>query len=80
MTDFFPAIKTGYKRYSDFGGRSTRAEYWWWMFYMYLGTLALAVSGGLLMGEFGGLPLAIFWIINLIPFFAVITRRLHDSG
>ena len=27
------------------------------------------------MGEFGGLPLAIFWIINLIPFFAVITRK-----
>ena len=80
MTGFSPSIKIGYKRYSEFSGRSTRAEFWWWMFYMYIGTLLLAVSGGLLLGEFGGLPLAIFWILNVVPFFAVVTRRLHDSG
>ena len=80
MTDFFPAVKIGYIRYSDFRGRATRSEYWWWMLYMYIATLVLAVLGGLLFAELGGVPLTIFWILNVIPFLAVVTRRLHDSG
>ena len=31
MISFFGAIKLGFQRYSDFDGRSTRAEYWWWL-------------------------------------------------
>ena len=36
MTDFFPAVKIGYIRYSDFRGRATRSQYWWWMLFTFL--------------------------------------------
>jgi uncharacterized membrane protein YhaH (DUF805 family) len=32
MIGFVDAIKLGFARYADFTGRSSRAEFWWWVF------------------------------------------------
>ena len=43
MISFLGAIKLGFQRYSDFDGRSTRAEYWWWLLFAFLVNIALTL-------------------------------------
>ena len=59
----FPdAIKIGFKRYFDFSGRSTRAEFCWWVLFAILVLLIFPPSV----------------LVTLIPFISVSARRLHD--
>ena len=79
---FQAAIRLGFQRYFDFGGRSTRAEYWWFSLFLMLSGLILRVvdmgidtynaesSMGLLSGLFN--------LLTLIPSLALGARRLHD--
>ena len=30
-------VKQGFRKYADFGGRATRAEYWWWVLFLGIG-------------------------------------------
>ena len=30
MVSFSSSVSLGFQRWSDFSGRSTRAEFWWW--------------------------------------------------
>lgn len=71
------------RRYADFRGRAPRAEYWWY-------SLMVAVVGGLLgmadvkllhgpiYGDYGALGLP-FTVAVIVPGFAVLIRRLHDT-
>lgn len=80
---YFKALK----RYSDFEGRSRRAEYWTFALtntvigYLLYGMMALAfyselkVLGLILSGLY-----MLFAIVMLIPGLAVCIRRLHDTG
>ena len=34
MMTFPDAVKTCLRKYGDFSGRATRAEYWWWVLAM----------------------------------------------
>jgi uncharacterized membrane protein YhaH (DUF805 family) len=38
---FFDAIKTGFRKYAEFEGRATRAEFWWWTLFTTLVSAAL---------------------------------------
>ena len=61
------AISLGFTNYINFNGRSSRAEYWWWILFYILTSMIP------LIGPF----------INLILIIATIsltTRRLHDIG
>jgi uncharacterized membrane protein YhaH (DUF805 family) len=64
------------KKYADFGGRASRAEYWWfWLAYMLLNViLQVLVRISAIFGLLGLLYLGI-----LIPVIAVGVRRLHDT-
>ena len=69
MVSFPDAIRLGFQHYFDFRSRSTRAEYWWWLFVI-LTQQALNVVNiriGILFG-----------LAVLIPGLALGTRRLHD--
>ena len=84
------------KRYADFGGRSARAEFWWFflfvaILYLVMWVVAIAAVGGLaaqgapsmgMLGAFGvaSIFIILFWLALLIPSLAVQTRRLHDSN
>jgi uncharacterized membrane protein YhaH (DUF805 family) len=82
MISFIGAIKLGFQRYFDFSGRSTRAEYWWWVLFAFLSAIALTIVDNILgvNGEDGGggLITGLWGLVTLIPGLAVTIRRLHD--
>ena len=79
---FTDAVRLGFQRYTDFSGRSTRAEYWWWaLFGLLVGIILGAVDTYTgTVGMFGnyGLLGILFQLSVLVPSLAVGARRLHD--
>jgi oligopeptide transport system ATP-binding protein len=73
---FDGTVVSGFRRYVDFGGRSSRSECWYW----YLFTLVAGVA--LLILDFvaatNGVLGLIFFLAVLIPGTAIGVRRLHD--
>ncbi|MCI9173142.1 DUF805 domain-containing protein [uncultured Duncaniella sp.] len=72
---FGEAISRFYKKYADFNGRSTRAEYWYPCLYMLICYVIL-----LCLGKTGMILYGIFALANIIPSLAVGIRRMHDIG
>ncbi len=79
------------KRYADFSGRSRRKEYWMFILFVVLVTVALSLvlpiiglSGGEEGSLFGAggavlIILLLFYLALLIPSIAVQVRRFHDQ-
>ncbi len=70
------------KKYAVFSGRSRRKEYWYFVLFTVLISIALSVIDGLI-GTYDssagvGLLSGIFSLAILIPGIAVSIRRLHD--
>ena len=80
---FGDAIVTVFRKYAEFTGRATRAEFWWWALFSTivssaLGALNLATPEGVIAV---GSSLAGVWSIGvLVPSLAVAVRRLRDAG
>lgn len=70
--DFITAIKIYFANYANFKGRSTRAEYWWAMLFVFI--------VGLVAQLFGEKASYIAYLALLMPNLAVLTRRYHDIG
>src|SRR5437879_3772293 len=68
---FVESIKTCFSKYADFHGRASRSEYWWFVLFTVLVSVAASLLGDTLSGLFG--------LATLLPSTAVATRRLHDS-
>jgi len=72
------------KKYATFGGRSRRAEYWYFtLFNMIAMLLLMAIDG--MMGSFSskagiGFLSTIYSLAVIIPGIAVSIRRLHDTS
>ena len=77
---FQTAVRLGFTRYFDFRGRSTRAEYWWFTLFLFLGSIVTSILDSIMGtgGPEGGLIEGIFSLITLIPSLAIVVRRLHD--
>ena len=76
MIGFGAAIQLGFKNYVNFGGRATRAEYWWWFLFAILGGVVTGI-----IDAFGiGVTQSIFNLAIFIPGLALGARRLHDIG
>lgn len=68
--NFQTAIRSGFQNYTNFKGRASRAEYWWWaLFTVILSILLSSINGSL--GDLGSL-------VTLLPSIAVAIRRVHD--
>ena len=67
-----------YRRYADFTGRAGRAEFWSFVLMLLVVTLLLTLFGG----PNGGMAvlLALLVLGSVVPFVAVMVRRLHDFG
>ena len=67
------------RHYAQFHGRASRAEYWWFFAVAFIiGNLLDAVGRQL---PLAGQVLGTLWgLATLIPFLAVASRRLHDTG
>ncbi|CAN5184012.1 hypothetical protein BH09ACT5_BH09ACT5_01480 [soil metagenome] len=91
---FFDSIRTVFRKYAEFGGRASRAEFWWFALFnalvsSALNTLNVRTVGpgfyddGLWTGStiFVGSSLAGLWSLAvLLPSLAVTVRRLRDAG
>src|SRR5665213_745293 len=89
VMSFMQAITSGFKRYVDFQGRSSRSEYWWWFLFSALINFALGFIQGLIEALSGGPNAAsmLFSVLSTVatlalflPTIAVAVRRLHDTN
>jgi K+-transporting ATPase ATPase B chain len=76
-----------WKKYADFSGRATRAEYWtFFLVNMLISIAVYAVAAGALKAGFGFVYLLadgmglLFAVAVFLPGLACAVRRLHDSG
>ena len=84
MVSFPQAVVLALRKYSDFSGRASRAEYWWWVLALWIGNSIfwnldrsiLSVSEEGAFSPFG----SIFFLVVFLPSLAVTARRLHDLG
>ena len=73
---FMEAVKSCFRRYVDFQGRSPRSEYWWFvLFYLIVYIVLIALSAAV---PILGILLLIFVLGIILPLLAVSIRRLHD--
>lgn len=69
---FVESIKTCFSKYADFKGRASRSEYWWFVLFIMLGTLACSMVSDTLY--------YLFALGTLLPSIAAAARRLHDTN
>ncbi len=71
--EFVDAIKLAINRYTDFQGRSTVAEFWWY----YLFTVLVGMCSAI---PYIGLLFCVVQIALIVPTIAIAWRRMHDIG
>ncbi|MEJ6400854.1 DUF805 domain-containing protein [Nicoliella lavandulae] len=86
------AFKLFWGRYADFGGTSSRSEYWYWILWQTIVTIiALVFVLPTVSSENGGsafsgiitiltIAIIIWYVASIIPTFAITARRLRDMG
>lgn len=84
---FGQAISHNFSNMTNFEGRASRSEFWWWVLLLWLISFVVnIITGGVGAAtggrDFGFLTLIgyILWIILVLATIAVGARRLHDSG
>jgi uncharacterized membrane protein YhaH (DUF805 family) len=79
---FGEAISTNLSKITDFTGRASRPEFWWWILAIWILNLIVSlISGGWRGGS--GFLWFIGWVISIILVLATLAvgcRRLHDTG
>ncbi len=78
---FSEAIQTCFSKYVTFSGRAQRSEFWYFILFTILGSIAIGILESLafgwsLLGR-GGLS-SLFDLVVLLPSISVAVRRLHD--
>lgn len=74
---------TSFRKYADFTGRAVRSEYWYFVLFNFIISIALSYFDRLFGSgsTFGsGILSIIFSLGILLPGIAVAVRRLHDIG
>ena len=74
---FGEAIKLGFMGYVVWNARSTRAEFWWWMLFIFLVLIGVSVIDTI--ATFGVLTF-IFYLAIFLPTLSVTIRRFHDTN
>ena len=75
-----------WRRYSEFNGRSQRAEYWMFALLITLAMIALCILGAIGLAinqDYGGVlfvPFGFYVLATIIPSLSVTVRRFHDTG
>jgi uncharacterized membrane protein YhaH (DUF805 family) len=86
MDGFTNSIKVCIANFTNFNGRASRAEYWWFFLFGFLITSLMDITSSVQIlanpneKETIKLVYNIITIAFAIPFISVATRRLHDIG
>ena len=75
---FSEAVQSGFSNYANFAGRATRSEYWYWVLFQVIVSIAASVLDSMVWGV--GALNALVGLGLLLPSLAVGVRRLHDLG
>lgn len=82
--NFVDAIKSYFKNYAVFKGRSRRSAFWWTVLFTALVSAAAGVITPGSVDELGfrnpGVLENLWSLATIIPSLAVTCRRLHDTG
>lgn len=82
---FGDAVKSGFRKYFEFSGRASRSEFWYWTLF----TTILVLFGLMLDIAFGwgnkplegfGPLVTLAYVGTVIPTYAAMVRRLHDTN
>ncbi|MBN9000306.1 MAG: DUF805 domain-containing protein [Rhizobiales bacterium] len=82
------SVSSVLSQYATFSGRAMRSEFWWWVLFVILLSIATNLVDGIALSPllgysmFGG-PQILSGLVSLallIPGIAVSVRRLHDVG
>ena len=79
MVSFGDAIAAFWNKYVVFSGTAQRSEFWWWVLFNFLVSVAISVV-------FMFSPLmqdvvdSAWFIATIIPWLALYSRRFHDAG
>ena len=68
MTNPIAAVIQGFRKYAVFGGRATRAEYWWWALFIAIASAILSVVDNIIdaLGGYGPFG-TLFSLATLLP-------------
>lgn len=72
-----------WRKYATTSGRASRSEYWWATLANLLIVVVLGLAGtasGREGGYFFGVLYLVFFVVVILPSFAITVRRLHDAG
>ncbi len=69
---FGTAIASGFRHYSNFTGRASRSEFWWFQLFLVLGSIGTSAIGD-------GVN-AVWFVATIVPYLAIGVRRLRDAG
>ena len=80
--NFIAAVISSYKNYSNFKGRASRSEFWYWVLFVALTIFGLAVVAPFvgLNQMYADFLVAIFGVSSIVPSVARVVRRLHDTN
>lgn len=67
------------KKYVVFSGRAQRAEYWYFVLFSILASIALSIVSNV-VGDNGNTLGLLYSLAVFLPSLAVLVRRLHDTG
>ncbi|MDE6227694.1 MAG: DUF805 domain-containing protein [Muribaculaceae bacterium] len=80
---FSEAIQRAFNNYSNFTGRASRSEYWWFYLFGVLVSWGCSLIGVITFGSgsaFNGLFSCLWGLAILLPSLGLGVRRLHDTG
>jgi uncharacterized membrane protein YhaH (DUF805 family) len=76
--NFAEAIQSGFRNYVGFAGRAARSEFWFWVLFAVLVSIATQFLDGVLFDQQFGVLSGIAALALFLPGLAVSVRRLHD--
>ena len=68
----------GLKKYAEFEGRARRKEYWMFILFYFIFTIAAVVLDEILGSE--PVIYTVYVLVLILPYLAVTVRRLHDTN
>ena len=69
------------KKYAVFEGRASRKEFWMFILFNFLISMAISIVGSIIIGKSGSSGLSgLYGLAVFIPSLAVGARRLHDTN
>ena len=79
MTSFVDAVKSAFQNYTNFKGRVSRSEFWWFYLFYIIVAFVIGLLSGILGENLGNILLLIFVLVVILPYIALLARRMHDS-